>query len=238
MNIALNIDRCQKSKPCLSPFCPFCRATMQANNVATCQRIFSAAPKSNLCFLTVLLPVTYSPQQSIHAAIQSCRRSVSNIFQHRMYKSIKLYGAFEIDVKMPSLVVNKPMSLSVLNALGFNRHNNSAAYLLHFHAIIDLSNHSKATFRKSLTRVFNKPYQVRLTKLRSDFTKSQSITNIANYMLKFRTQHSNNLFGNQATGKAKYGSFFGNALLQSYVKLIHSLLPTNRINALIIRKNC
>ena len=238
MNIAFNIFSCSKSKPCLSPFCPYCRNTMQDNAAASCDRIFGSTPKNQLCFLTVLLPVTYAPQQDAQQIIKSARKSLHNIFNYRNFNDVVLFGFFEIDIKTPKLVAKQSRAPQVLKALGFNNALKQPAYLVHFHALVDLKGHNKAAFRKSLTRVFNKPYQVRLSALRSDMTKKNSINNIARYMLKFRTQHSNNLFGNQASGKAKYGSFYEDDLLCDYVKLHHALLVQNRISSFSIKKNC
>ena len=237
MDIAFDIFNCSKSKPCRSPFCPYCRYNIQDNAATTCHQLFSNSPAKDLCFLTVLLPVTYHPQNDVSKIIQSCRKSISSIFNYRNYTDIVLSGFFEVDIKIPALVKNKPRSLEVLTALDFDEFNNQPAYLVHFHALVDLKGHSKAAFRKSLVRTFNKIYQIRLSALHSKSSKNDNIKNIARYMLKFRTQHANNLFGNQVTGKATYGKFFGNNMLRSYVTLVHSLLVQNNISSLSINKN-
>ena len=235
--IGMKILKCMKSSPCRSPFCPFCRSNAQDTAAKRAKQIFSNTSKSNITFLTILLPVTYSPISDASGLISKCRRQVNNVFAYRNFTDVFLYGAFEIDVKRPRYVKGKERSEKVLKALGMDLSSTDDAYLVHLHALVDLGSHSKDFVRKAFACIFDQPYQLRLSYLDANKSKDENIEDISRYLFKFRTQHANNLYGNEASGTARYGSFYEADLLRSYVKLIHQLIPNNRLSSLSLRKN-
>ena len=74
---------------------------------------------------------------------------------------------------------------------------------------------------------FDKPYQIRLSYLRGDMGKDESIDRIARYMFKFRAQFSDNLYAKEVGLRAKYKELYPAPLMREYVKLIHSLKVNN-----------
>lgn len=237
-NIGLRIDDCTKSKRCQCPFCPFCRKNFQENAVKTTLPLFINVPIEHLRFLTILLPVSYFPKTEAQNQIHQYTQQIRNILNGG-FNDVRMYGFYEVDVKRPSLVKHRPRSKEVLTKLGMDLTLNDDAYLLHLHALVDIGKHSKDDIRDALTnRVFDNPYQVRINQLHSTKTKKDNIINITNYMLKFRLQFADNLYGNQQEGKVMYGSLYEDELLRSNVCLISSLMGNNRISSLGFRYNC
>jgi len=238
VNIALKILDCKKSNPCRSPFCPYCRSQLQQTAIKNAQKIFAASRNNQLSFLTVLLPVTYEPNNDAAELVKKCRKSIQNIFDRNNFDYIKLYGFCEVDIKVPHLVKNQNRASEVLKPLGFDINLNKPAYLVHLHAIVDLSNSSQNAFRQSLLSAYPHPYQAVIKAFHADKTKDENIRQLANYMLKFLTLYGNNLHADDLDAEIKYTDIFDDALIIDYVKLIHSLLVQNKISSLTISKNC
>jgi len=108
-------------------------------------------------------------------------------------------------------------------------------YLPHLHAIVDINDHDSDSVKERLKGVFDQPYQVRMTKLRSDKSKIKNLTNLAHYMFKFRTQFADNLFGTGQGLRAKYGSFYPPEVLKPFVLLVHGLMNGSKVNGLEMR---
>ena len=239
VTLGLKIFNCKKSRPCRSPFCPYCRSLLQQTAVDKAQQIFSASRNNHLSFLTILLPVTYTPDADVAAqAIDKCRKQIQYIFAKNNFTYIKLYGFTEVDIKLAPLVKNQSRAPQVLKDLGFNAASNQPAYLVHLHAIVDLSNSSESAFRQSLLNAYPGHYQVLFKPFHANKTKQQNIQYITNYMLKFLTVHADNLHADDLDKDADYKYFFEEQDIRDYVKLIHGLLANNQIRNLKISKNC
>ena len=238
--LALKIFNCKNSvrHRCHSPFCPFCRAQLQQTAVNNAQNIFSASRNNHLSFLTILLPVTYTPATDATHLIKKCRKQIQHIFTKNNYSHIKFYGFAEVDIKLAPLVKNQSRAPQVLKELGFDITNNQPAYLVHLHAIVDLSNSSESAFRQSLLNAYPGYYQVLFKPFHTNKTKQKNIQYITNYMLKFLTVHADNIHADDVDEEADYTYFFEEQHIIDYVKLIHGLLPDKQTRSIKISKNC
>ena len=225
-DIGLDMLKCSKTFPCGSPFCPFCRHIQQEKRAKKALNKFAATAKDEMTFLTILHPVTYDPMHDAPTHIRYLRDSVRNALNHRGYNQVRMLGAFEIDVKR-SQDAKTPRSNQVLRALDMNTTSRQPAYLVHLHSLVDLGGIPKDQVRRAFTGTFNKPYQVRLSRLRYDMDKDESIDRIARYMFKFRAQFSDNLYGKEVGLRAKYKELYPAPLMREYIQLIHSLKVNN-----------
>ena len=116
-DIGERILDCKKSAPCHSMFCPFCRDEIQLTMAMTAKRVFADTPGQQMAFLTILLPVTYRPGTEAKELIDRCRRQINNLLTYRNISDVKLFGAFEIDVKRPRYVRGRKHSKKALEAL-------------------------------------------------------------------------------------------------------------------------
>jgi hypothetical protein len=99
LDIAYKIHTCKKSAPCKSMFCPYCRDEVQTNAVIKAKQIFANTPADQLAFLTLLLPVTYLPERDAKELIDDRRSKNRDMFNYHNFTDVKLFDAFEIDVK-------------------------------------------------------------------------------------------------------------------------------------------
>lgn len=234
--IGINILECSKSIPCGSPFCPYCRLKEQEKRSAKALTKFAGTAKSEMTFLTILHPVTYDPMADARDHIDKLRSSVRNALIYRGLNQVQMLGAFEVDVKRRQEAQSK-RSRRVLTALDMDTTSAKSAYLVHLHSLVDLGGHLKDDVRNAFTGVFNKPYQVRLSYLRKDMTKDESIDRIARYMFKFRVQFADNLFANEVGLRARYNQLYTGELMREYVPLIHSLKINNAFKGLHFKYN-
>jgi hypothetical protein len=241
VTLALKIFNCNKPirLRCGSPFCPYCRSLLQQTAVNNAQQIFSVSRNNHLSFLTILLPVTYTPDaDAVAQAIVKCRKQIQYIFAKNNFSHIKFYGFAEVDIKLAPLVKNQSRAPEVLKELGFDITNNQPAYLVHLHAIVDLSNSSESAFRQSLLNAYPGYYQVLFKPFHTNKTKQKNIQYITNYMLKFLTVHADNIHADDVDEEADYTYFFEEQHIIDYVKLIHGLLPDKQTRSIKISKNC
>lgn len=220
--IGLAILECSKTVPCGSPFCPFCRHKEQNKRSAKALAKFASTQKEEMAFLTILHPVTYDPMRDARTHMDCLRNGVRNALNYRGYNQVRMLGAFEIDVKRKEDAATQ-RSNQVLTALDMDTTSRRFAYLIHLHSLVDLAGVPKAQVRRAFTGSFDKPYQVRLSRLRDDMSKADSIEQIARYMFKFRVQFSDNLFGKETGLRARYKDLYPGPLMREYAKLVHIL---------------
>jgi hypothetical protein len=220
--IGLAILHCRKRYPCGSPLCDFCRTRCQDDREQEARRLFGHRPRQQLAFLTILTDVSYHPTTEVQARVDELRQKVRSLQSRPRFKDVRVFGAVEVDVKFPMLHLRRRRSKEVLEGLGM-LDPQKEAYLVHLHAIVDLNGVSKDALGRWFRRSFPKKYQVRLAGLRNDHTTSTSVANLARYMLKFRAQEADNLWGNKPNGQAKYGSLYRDATLRSFVRCLHTI---------------
>ena len=234
--IGINILECSKTIPCGSPFCPYCRHKEQQKRSVKALAKFANTAKSEMTFLTILHPVTYDPMADARDHIDDLRSSVRNALNYRGFNQVKMLGGFEVDVKRRQEAQSK-RSRRVLTALDMDTTSAKSAFLVHLHSLVDLGGHSKDDVRSAFAGVFDKPYQVRLSYLRSDMGKDESIDRIARYMFKFRVQFADNLYANEVGLRARYNQLYPGELMREYVPLIHSLKTNNAFKGLHFKYN-
>jgi hypothetical protein len=180
----------------------------------------------DLRFLTVLCAVSYDPRSELPHRRDRLKRKLDKAFA-RLSTTPRVYGAYEIDVKRPSLVTNK-QSRDVLKHLDMEFvGNDTNAYLLHLHAVVDLNGGDAEQLKKALKKEFKAAYQVKATHFRSDDTVTTNLTNISNYITKTRLQYSDNIIGNGAYRKATYGSFYPDDVIRDLAVTLQNLHGQN-----------
>lgn len=220
-DIGLAILHCRKRYPCGSPLCDFCRTRRQDDREQEARQLFGHLPRQRLAFLTILTDVSYHPNTEVQYRIEELRQKVRSLRSSR-FKDVRVFGAVEVDVKFPKLDLRRARSKEVLEGLGMYDLRKEA-YLVHLHAIVDLNGVSKDALGRWFRRSFPKKYQVRLAGLRNHHPTATSVANLTRYMLKFRAQEADNLWGNKPDGQAKYGSLYPDATLRFFSRCLHKI---------------
>jgi hypothetical protein len=217
-SIGNTLLKCSKEFRCGSPLCNSCRTSFQDAFEERVFRYFGATNQSNLFSLTLLDNLTYDPINDAHEQIRKLRISVRGCLQRHFQKSVRAFGAFEIDVKRPDLNEENSQAVDLLRRYGFQK-DAGRAYMPHLHAIIELDGISAREFRAKLRSVYTKPSQITVAALRSGNTKEENLTKLARYPIKFRYQFADNILRN----KPSYGSRFDDDTLRTYAEVVHAI---------------
>ena len=196
LQAAVSLIDCSSHKPCKQPFCPMCRHKRQAKFSDQMQLAFGHVSSDQLKFITILNSVHYDASSIDLVLINRLKKQLRNLVNYLQLCSssdLRFLGAFEIESFAASSITT-PNKIAALDALGRDKSSNSPFFLLHFHAVIDLSSLSIAQLRRALTASrFPNPYQVRIQQLHAEKSVKENLDQLARYMLKFRLQHSDRL---------------------------------------------
>lgn len=230
---------CKKTDRCKSPLCNYCRSRLQSNYQAQVRKKFAAFAKQDIYFLTLLDDLTDTPLQTIPPWITNQRSVLNEVFGHHFKKQISVFGAFEVDVKHPSLFHNNNAKLDLLKEYGLPDEN-AVAWMPHFHGIIGLDGITADDFRKKMRSRFSKRKQVTLTSLWSDQTKNEALNAIAWYCFKFKYKYAVNLGSSDLSENetaSNYDKRFNDDVLRIYTELIHNIRGPRTVQGLIYQWN-
>lgn len=228
----LSILNCSPHSRCRSPFCDFCRTKLQDTFQERVTQAFRQSASQDLVWLTLLDDITYSPLTDIPSQLRKRRTSLREFLKHHFPRQVRVFGAFEVDVKNNSVANDSDQVLQTLSAYGFDRRDEDA-YMLHFHAVVDLCDTSRDAFRKTLKGTYSKPSQVAITSFHADKTKHQNLRNLSRYMTKVRYQYSDNIL----RAKPSYGSRFSDDTIRQFVDLIYQIKGSRGLASMEFRYN-
>ena len=237
-SIAGNLKRCGEEVEygmhttlyfCNSPFCPRCRHKRQKDAAKDALLKFSYVPRDQLRFLTILLPVLYSPDKTdLKQRRDKAKKDIIKAL--RPLNDVRLFGYFEIDVKDADNLDITSREYKVLSDLGLlpilNARFLNHPYLLHYHAIVDLGQNTVADLRSALQPHFPHNYQINIKQLYAQKLVPDNLQNLAFYMLKFRAQFSTNIYANDDTenkSMTRYRDLYPQQRMSHYVSLVHDV---------------
>ncbi len=216
--IGLQLLECTRANPCGSPLCNFCRTRFQDAFQNRVLNYFGGSNQANLFSLTILDDLTYTPVVDAEAQIKKLRISVNGCLRRHFGKQVRVFGAFEIDVKDPILNVPNSKAVSLLGQYGYQQ-NAGDAFMPHFHAIVELDGIDVKDLKAKLRSVYTKPSQVTVTPLHPNNTQIKNLSNLARYPIKFRYQYADNIM----RGRPSYGSRFDDSTLRIYAEVVHAI---------------
>jgi hypothetical protein len=216
-SIGYQLLECTRVNPCGSPLCNYCRTKLQDKYQKRVLQYFGNTASENLIWLTILDDLTYDPMNDAQRQIDKMRSSLRGLLDRNFPKQVRLFGGFEIDVKLPKNLADSD-SNNLLLEYGL-QDNNKRACMPHLHAIVDLGKISRQIFSNRLKNYFSKSSQISTSKLRPEYTKEDNLISLARYPFKFRYQFADNILRERPS----YGSLFDVDTLMKYTQVIHSL---------------